>query len=318
MVFVSGGAGFIGSAASSKLIERGYPVVVYDNLSTGHRDAVDPAARFVEGDTGDRECLEETFRRYPIRAVMHFAAAATVDASADACWRDNLAAPIMLLDAARLAWVERFIFSSSAAVYGQGRSPLSETAPLDPITPYGLSKSALEIMMELRRKQSQMACFSLRYFNVCGPGERHSPETHLIPLVLETAAGKRKAVRIFGDDHDTPDGTCVRDYVHVSDAAEANLAALEADAGLAGSYNVGTGRGHSVKEVIDIAREVTGCEIPVEVVERRAGDPAALEADAGLIRDQLGWRARHDLKSAIRSAWEGQQELTGFRKSRVS
>ena len=308
MVLVTGGAGFIGSAASSKLIERGYPVVVYDNLSTGHRDAVDPAARFVEGDTGDPACLEETFRRYPIRVVLHFAAAATVDASVDACWRDNLAAPILLLDAARSAGVERFIFSSSAAVYGQGRSPLVETAPLAPITPYGLSKSVLETMMELRREPSRMACFSLRYFNVCGPGERHSPETHLIPLVLETAAGKRKAVRIFGDDHDTPDGACVRDYVHVADAAEANIAALEADAGLAGSYNVGTGRGHSVKEVIGIAREVTGCEIPVEVVERRAGDPAVLIADTGLIRERLGWRARRSLKTAIRAAWEGRQK----------
>ena len=153
-----------------------------------------------------------------------------------------------------------------------------------------------------------MACFSLRYFNVCGPGERHSPETHLIPLVLETAAGKRKAVRIFGGDHHTPDGACIRDFVHVADAAEANLAALEADAGLAGSYNVASGRGHSVKEVIDIAREVTGCEIPVEVVERRAGDPSVLIADAGLIRDRLGWRARRGLKSAIRSAWEFRQK----------
>ena len=314
MVLVTGGAGFIGSAASSKLIERGYPVVVYDNLSTGHRDAVDPAARFVEGDTGDPERLEATFRRYPIRAVLHFAAAATVDASADACWRDNLAAPILLLDAARSAGVERFVFSSSAAVYGQGRSPLVETAPLAPITPYGLSKSVLETMLALRSEPSRMACFSLRYFNVCGPGERHSPETHLIPLVLETAAGKRKAVRIFGDDHDTPDGACIRDYVHVDDAAEANIAALEADAGLAGSYNVGTGRGHSVKEVIGIAREVTGCEIPVEVVERRAGDPSALVADAGLIRHKLGWRARRGLKEAIRSAWESRQKP----KSRVS
>lgn len=308
MVLVTGGAGFIGSTAASKLIDRGYRVVVYDNLSTGHRDAVDSASHFVEGDTGDPACLEETFRRYPIDAVLHFAAAATVDASADACWRDNLAAPILLLDAARSAGVERFIFSSSAAVYGQGRSPLVETAPLDPITPYGLSKSALEIMMQLRRGPPRMACFSLRYFNVCGPGERHSPETHLIPLVLETAAGKCQAVRVFGGDHDTPDGTCVRDYVHVADAAEANIAALEADAGLAGSYNVGTGRGHSVKEVIGIAREVTGCEIPVEVVERRAGDPSALVADAGLIRDKLGWRARRGLKEAVRSAWEGRQK----------
>ena len=289
-VLVTGGAGFIGSAVSALLIERGYQVVVYDNLSTGHRDAVGPAARFVEGDVDDRERLNQTFRRHQIRAVIHLAAVATVNATRDACWRDNLTAPVILLDEANLAGVERFIFASSAAVYGHCRSPAVE-----PVTPYGKSKAALEMMLEL----SPMVCFSLRYFNVYGPGERHDPETHLVPLVLEAATGKRKAVRIFGDDHDTPDGTSVRDYVHVVDVAEANIAALEADDDLAGCYNVGTGYGHSVKEVIAIAREATGREIPVEIAERREGDPSELIADAGLIRDRLGWRALRDLGSAL-------------------
>lgn len=312
MIIVTGGAGYIGAITAQKLLDRGEDVLVYDNLSRGHRDAVPGAATFVEGDIGDREQLQAVFREYRVRGIMHFAAFALVNESmsdSGLYFRNNLAAPLVLLDEAHAAGVERFVFSSTCAVFGdRNPSPIAETAPKHPINPYGESKLAFERALHWHHEIHGMGYFALRYFNACGAtperGERHDPETHLIPLVLEAAAGERDAIQVFGDDYPTPDGTCVRDYIHVEDLADAHIAALEAKKELSGCYNLGTGRGHSVREVIDTARRVTGREIPEVASPRRAGDPPELVADPTLIQSKLGWRPRHDLESAIRSAWQ--------------
>ena len=315
MILVTGGAGYIGGVTAEKLLKLGERVVIYDNLSRGSRDAVPPAATLIESDISDREKLRETFQRFPIRGVLHFAAFALVGESMTdpaLYFRNNLAAALTLLDEAQSAGVGRFIFSSTCAIFGdQNPSPIAETSPKSPINPYGESKLAFERALHWHHQIHGMAYFSLRYFNACGAtaerGERHDPETHLIPLVLEAAAGERDAIHILGDDYPTPDGTCVRDYIHVEDLADAHIAALNAGPELSGCYNLGTGRGHSVREVIDIARRVTGREIPTQVVPRRPGDPPELVADPSLIREKLGWHHRHDLESAIRSAWEFKQ-----------
>ena len=315
MILVTGGAGYIGGVTAEKLLDLGEQVLVYDNLSRGHRDAVPSACTLIEGDIGDRQKLRETFQRYPIRGILHFAAFALVGESMTdpaLYFRNNLAAALTLLDEAQSAGVGRFIFSSTCAIFGdRNPSPIAETDPKSPINPYGESKLAFERALHWHHKIHGMAYFSLRYFNACGAtaerGERHDPETHLIPLVLQAAAGEREAIQILGDDYPTPDGTCIRDYIHVEDLAGAHIAALNAAPELSGCYNLGTGRGHSVREVIDTARRVTGRDIPAQVAPRRPGDPPELVADPSLIREKLGWHHRHDLESAIRSAWQFKQ-----------
>ena len=311
MILVTGGAGYIGSVVSERLVGQGREVCVYDNLSQGHREAIPAGAVFEQQEIGDREALRKVLRYYPIKAVMHFAAHALVGESMQdpgKYFRNNLIDSIVLLEEIHAAGVGRFVFSSSCAIFGnRNPSPIPEEAPTDPINPYGESKLAFEKVLGWYHQIHVLAYFCLRYFNACGAtetrGERHDPETHLIPLVLN-AAGGNEGVRVFGSDYATPDGTCVRDYVHVIDLADAHILALEAAPALSGCYNVGTGRGTSVREVIDLASRVTGKPIREIPVERRAGDPAELVADATKIQQKLGWRPIHDIESAIRSAWQ--------------
>ena len=312
MILVTGGAGYIGSVAAERLLERGYEVCVYDSLFRGHRDAVPQAAAFVEADLGDRERLRRVFREYPIQAVMHFAALAEVTESmrdAAGYFRNNVAASLVLIEEALAAGISRFVFSSTCALFGDlNPSPIAEDAPPNPISPYGESKWLVERMLAWTRQVHGLTYFSLRYFNACGAtaerGERHDPETHLIPLILQVAAGEREAIHVYGADYPTPDGTCVRDYIHVLDLADAHIATLEAPEELSGCYNAGTGRGNSVREVIDTARRVTGREIREIAAPRRPGDAAELVADPTRIQTKLGWNARFSLEDAVRSAWE--------------
>ena len=311
MILVTGGAGYIGSVVAERLVGQGTEVCVYDNLSQGHLEAVPQGAVFERGEIGDREALRRVFRTYPIQAVMHFAASALVGESMKdpgKYFRNNLAGSITLLEEAQGAGVRRFVFSSSCAIFGnRNPSPIPEDAPKDPINPYGESKLAFERVLEWFHQIHGMAYFCLRYFNACGAtesrGEQHDPETHLIPLVLNVAAGKSGALHIFGNDYPTPDGTCIRDYIHVVDLADAHILTLEADPEASGCYNVGTGKGTSVREVIDCVRRITGKAVGEISVSRRPGDPAELVANATKIHQNLKWRPQHDIESAIRSAW---------------
>ena len=310
-ILVTGGAGYIGGVTAERLIQRGEPVVVLDNLSRGYRDVVPPGARFVQGDIGERKVVRSIFRQNAIRAVMHFAAFALVGESVEKpelYYRNNVMGSLTLIDAAREAGVERFILSSTCAVYGdKNPMPLREDMPRAPINPYGESKLVVERALEWLHRAHGWTYFALRYFNACGAsaerGERHDPETHLIPNVLMAATGETAGVRVLGDDYPTPDGTCIRDYIHVEDLADAHILALEAPAAAAGAYNVATGRGYSVREVIDAARRITGRPIPETSAPRRPGDPPELIADASKIQQAFGWRARHDLDSVIQTAW---------------
>ena len=312
MILVTGGAGYIGGVCAERLLERGHEVCVLDNLSRGYRDVVPHEAAFVEADLADREALAWTFREYPVKAVMHFAAYALVGESMEQpnlYFRNNFVNALNLLEAAQEGGIERFIFSSTCAIFGDKVAPpIPEDAPKAPINPYGDSKLCFEHALEWNRRLSGLPYFALRYFNACGAtptrGERHEPETHLIPIVLEAAAGMREHIKIFGDDYPTPDGTCIRDYVHVLDLADAHIAALEAPAELGGGYNVGVGQGDSVREVIDTARQVTGKDIPEVVAPRRPGDPPELVADSRKIQEKLGWKPKLTLEDSIRSAWE--------------
>jgi UDP-glucose 4-epimerase len=309
---VTGGAGYIGSVCAEQLLARGYEVCVFDNLSRGQRQAVPPGAKFVEGDLEDRAAISGVFRRLPIRAVMHFAAYALVGESMqkpNLYFRKNFGNALNLLEATVEAGVDRFVFSSTCAIFGdQVAPPIEEDAPKAPVNPYGESKLAFEKALEWSRRIHGLNYFALRYFNACGAtnerGERHEPETHLIPLVLRAAAGLSDGIRIFGDDYPTPDGTCIRDYVHVLDLADAHIRALEAPGEKSGCYNVGVGRGDSVREVIEAVRKATGKDFPVIVVPRRPGDPPELVAANAKIRRELGWEPRHDIHSAVSSAWE--------------
>ncbi|MCB1018478.1 MAG: UDP-glucose 4-epimerase GalE [Acidobacteria bacterium] len=315
MILVTGGAGYIGGICAERLLEQGREVCVLDNLDRGYRDVIPDKAAFVETDLADRDALERVFRDYPIRAVMHFAAYALVGESMrepNLYFRNNFVNALNLLEAAQRAGVERFIFSSTCAIFGDKVAPpIGEDAPKNPINPYGESKLCFERALEWNLRLHGLPYFALRYFNACGAtatrGERHEPETHLIPLVLDVAAGRREHVRILGDDYPTPDGTCIRDYVHVLDLADAHIAALEAPGELSGGYNVGSGRGDSVREVVDTARRVTGREIPVVIAPRRPGDPPELVADPYKIQTNLGWKPSLTLEDAIRSAWAHHQ-----------
>ena len=312
MILVTGGAGYIGSVCAEQLLARGYEVCVFDNLSRGHRDAVPRGAEFVEADLDDRAAIGDVFRDRPIRAVMHFAACALVGESMEKpnlYFRNNFGNALNLLEATVAAGVDRFVFSSTCAIFGdQVAPPIEEDAPKAPVNPYGESKLAFEKALEWSRRIHGLNYFALRYFNACGAtkerGERHEPETHLIPLVLRAATGLTDGIRIFGDDYPTPDGTCIRDYVHVLDLADAHIRALEAPDEKSGCYNVGVGRGDSVLEVIEAVRKATGKDFPIIVAPRRPGDPPELVAANAKIRRELGWEPQHDIHSAVSSAWE--------------
>jgi UDP-glucose 4-epimerase len=324
VILVVGGAGYIGSHMVLDLLRAGYPVVTLDNLSRGHRELL-PGGEFVAGDAGNRADLEQVFSRFPVRAVMHFAAHSLVGESVQQpllYYRNNVANTISLLEAMQDAGVRHFIFSSTAAVYGEPlQVPITEEHPLQPANPYGATKLAVERLLADFSQAGGLSYSVLRYFNAAGAdssgtlGERHCPETHLIPQVLQVASGERDSIRIFGTDYPTPDGTCLRDYIHVSDLTSAHLLALEALLAGAGNstYNLGNCTGYSVRQVIDTARAVTGQPIPALAAERRPGDPAVLIADSGRIRRELGWQpACEDLESIIRSAWVWHRREAGL------
>ncbi|MEZ5543264.1 MAG: UDP-glucose 4-epimerase GalE [Pseudomonadota bacterium] len=323
-ILVVGGAGYIGSHMVLDLLRADYPVVTLDNLSRGHRELL-PGGDFVAGDLGNPADLRQVFARYPIDAVMHFAAHSLVGESVAhplAYYRNNVANTINLLEAMQEGGIRHFIFSSTAAVYGEPeRVPISESHPCRPASPYGFTKLAVERLLADLSPASDLTWSILRYFNAAGAdasgtiGERHAPETHLIPLVLQVATGQRAGIRIFGDDYPTPDGTCLRDYVHVSDLTRAHLLALEALLGGAGNsvYNLGNSAGYSVRQVVDAARAITGHPIPAEVSPRRAGDPAALVADSSRIRAELGWQPLYeDIDAIIATAWTWHRREAGI------
>lgn len=326
-ILVVGGAGYIGSHTVRQLAARGEQVVVLDNLVYGHREAlVDESVVFVEGDLGHRDVLDKLFAEHDIGAVMHFAAYAYVGESVtepSKYYRNNLAAPITLLDAMRDHGVGVFIFSSTCATYGNPRYvPIDENHPQNPINPYGASKLMLERVLADYARAYSLKYAALRYFNAAGCsldgeiGEDHNPETHLIPLVLEAAAGTREHITIFGTDYPTPDGSCIRDYIHVNDLARAHILAIDKLSEGAESFqcNLGTGIGHSVKELIAAAERVTGRTIPVVVGERRAGDPPELVAAPGKAKELLGWEAEYkDLDAVLKTAWAW---IDGPRKGR--
>jgi len=307
---VTGGAGYIGSACAEYLLDRGFEVVVFDSLETGHRNAVDPRADFVEGNLSDRDLIIGLVGDGGFDGIMHFAAYSLVGESMEnpgKYFRNNLGAGINLLDAAIAGEVESFVFSSTCATYGEPtRVPIPETEKQSPINAYGESKLMFEKALKWYNEIFGLKYAALRYFNAAGAtdnfGEDHNPETHLIPLVLQVALGKRDSIKIFGDDYPTPDGTCVRDYIHILDLAQAHMLAL--DAKESGHYNLGTGNGLSVKEIVDVARKVTGHPIPAEVVPRRPGDPPKLIGCSERAKKELGWKPEFEnATDIISSAW---------------
>ncbi len=316
-VVVTGGAGYIGSVVAEELVAKGHEVVVFDNLQKGHRDAVVPEARLVVGDLADRERLRGALRG--AEAVVHMAADSLVGESVQdpaKYFRTNVVLGLALLDAMREASIDKLVFSSTAAVYGDPkRQPIEETDETEPNNAYGETKLAFERALPWYARAYGLRAVSLRYFNAAGAsernGERHDPETHLVPIVLQAAAGARPDVTVFGDDYATPDGTCVRDYVHVVDLARAHVAALDALAagGPSRAYNLGCGgAGYSVKQVLEVARAVTGRDISVKLGPRRAGDPAVLVASSARIARELGWApTMQSLEAIVGSAWRWMQ-----------
>jgi UDP-glucose 4-epimerase len=312
-VLVTGGAGYIGSVVVEELINDGHEVVVYDNLAKGHRESVDPDAKFVQADLLDTTRLQQTLLASRVEAVIHMAADSLVGESVEhpaKYYRNNLVAGLSLLDAMRGADVTRLVFSSTAAVYGEpAKQPIEETDPTGPTNPYGETKLSFERALPWYEKAYGLHSVSLRYFNAAGATERcgewHDPETHLIPIVLQVAAGAREAVEIYGNDYPTRDGTCVRDYIHVVDLARAHVLALGILDKRSAIYNLGCGgEGYTVNEVIEHARQVTGKPIPVRVGPRRPGDPAVLIASSERIKRELGWSPKfQDLRKIIESAW---------------
>jgi len=311
-ILVTGGAGYIGSVVAEQLIAAGDSVVVLDNLSQGHRAAVHPAAVFVQADLTDRPAVDAVFEQHRPEAVMHFASHTLVGESMQEPFLylgENVVCGLNLLQSAVEHQVRRFILSSSANLFdAPERIPIAEMEPIAPGSPYGESKHILERMLHWLDRIHDFRYAALRYFNAAGAskvrGEDHDPETHLIPIVLRVALGQRDEVVIFGDDYPTRDGTCVRDYVHVLDLAQAHILALRAlDQGSC-VYNLGNGQGFTNQEVVEVAREITGHPIPAEIGPRRAGDPATLIASSERIRKELGWRPRYaDLHTIIESAW---------------
>ncbi len=315
-ILVVGGAGYIGSVCAELLLERGHGVTIFDNLSEGHRRALDPRAAFVEGDLVDRQLIEKTLSKQQPDAVMHFAANALVGESMrnpSKYFRNNIANGLNLLDAMISAGVEKIIFSSTCAIFGPPeRVPIDETMTPRPINPYGESKLAFEKILRWYGEIHGLKFVSLRYFNAAGAsakfGEDHRVETHLIPNVLKVALGQKPTVEIFGTDYETPDGTCIRDYIHIVDLARAHILALNATKG--DFYNLGTGGGASVRDVIDSCRKITGRNIDIVEKPRRPGDPPRLIASSEKIKRELGWQPQfQSLDAIIESAWKWHQKF---------
>jgi UDP-glucose 4-epimerase len=312
-IFVTGGAGYIGSAMAEALINAGHSVTVYDSLVTGYRQAVPQGARFIQADLADSTTLAKTLASGKFEAVMHFAAFIEAGESMKdpgKFFQNNLGNSLQLIEAAQKAGVKRFVLSSTAAVYASNDEPLNEESAIDPANAYGFTKLAIEQALEWYRRIHGMRYAALRYFNACGAlpgrGEAHQPESHIIPLVLKVALGQREAFSLYGTDYPTPDGTCIRDYIHIADLVSAHLLALEA---LGGSdrmvYNLGNGKGYSNREVVETARHVTGHPIPVVESPRRPGDSARLVACSDKISRELGWEPQHpELGDILASAWE--------------
>ncbi|GAA4433301.1 UDP-glucose 4-epimerase GalE [Actinokineospora soli] len=314
-LLVTGGAGYVGSVCAARLVEAGHDVVVVDDLSTGHEDAVPDGARFVRADIAESapDLLAEGFD-----GVLHFAAKSLVGESMQdpaKYWSGNVLTSLRLLDAMHAAGTPRLVFSSTAATYGEPESvPIEETAPTRPTNTYGATKLAIDHAITSYAAAHGLAAVSLRYFNVAGAygrfGERHTTETHLIPIVLQVAAGRRDKLAIYGDDYPTPDGTCIRDYIHVVDLADAHLLALDhAAPGRHQIYNLGSGTGFSNREVVQTCRDVTGHPIPADFAPRRPGDPAVLVASSAAATENLGWKPeRTDLPTIVADAWEFTQK----------
>ena len=317
-ILVTGGAGYIGGTVTRLLLERGHSVVVYDNLCHAQRAMVPAGATFVEGDVADSKRLDELFSGGSFAGVMHFAALIEAGESMrqpEVYFRNNTAATLSLLEAMVRNNLDKLVFSSTAAVYGEPvRTPIAEDAALLPTNAYGESKLLVEQMLSWIHRVHGLRYASLRYFNVAGAipgrGEAHEPESHLIPLILDVAIGRRDRIKIFGQDYPTPDGTAVRDYIHVQDLAEAHLLAFQAlDVRDRMIYNLGNGQGFSVRQVVESARRVTSHPIPVEELPRRAGDPAVLIATSAKIETELGWKPKYtQLDDIVRSAWEWHQQ----------
>ncbi len=315
-IFVVGGAGYIGSVCAESLLNEGHEVAIFDNLSEGHRQAVDSRANFIQGELADRRQIDSAISSSRPDAVMHFAANALVGESMQnpsKYFRNNICNGLNLLDAMVAAGVERIVFSSTCAIFGPpDRVPIDETAPARPINPYGESKLAFENILRWYDEIHGVKFVCLRYFNAAGAsgrfGEDHHPETHLIPAVLQAALGKRPNVEIYGTDYDTPDGTCIRDYIHILDLARAHILALGA-AG-SGRYNLGTGGGSSVREVIESCRKITGRKIDAIEKTRRPGDPPRLIASSDKIKRELGWEPEsQSLDAIVESAWKWHQKF---------
>jgi len=312
-VLVTGGAGYVGSVCCRQLLDQGHSVVVIDNLSTGHRAALPRDITFFQLDLGHRVALSELLRTYEFEAVFHFAAKALIPESIvnpGTFFESNVASGIVMLEALRAAGLRKFVFSSSAAVYGSPSvMPILEEHPKSPVNAYGESKLMLENVLQWYAKAYGWSVIIFRYFNACGAvgdcGEDHKPETHLIPLLLQTAAGERSVFEIYGDDYPTPDGTCLRDFIHVVDIAQAHVRALDALGGpCLDIYNVGTGKAHSIKEVCRAVEAVTKIKLPLKVGPRRRGDPPALCASPNRIKKNLDWKPKHSsLQEIIESAW---------------
>jgi UDP-glucose 4-epimerase len=315
-IFVTGGAGYIGSATAEALLKAGHDVTVYDSLITGHRAAVPEGASFIQADLSDSHALAEGLTQQSFDAVMHFAAFIEAGESMKdpgRFYQNNFTNSLALIETAVRAGVKRFVLSSTAAVYQSSEEPLSEESPLGPTNVYGHTKLLTEQVLEWYRQIHGLHFAALRYFNACGAlpdrGEAHQPESHLIPLVLQVPMGKRESANIYGTDYPTPDGTCIRDYIHIADLVSAHLLALE---GLREHdrliYNLGSGNGYSVREVIETARQVTGHPIPAHELPRRPGDSARLVASSEKIKRELGWEPEHDnLQEILSSAWQWHQ-----------
>ncbi len=328
-IFVTGGAGYIGSHVVKALGERGYDIIVYDNLSKGYRDAV-LYGKLVVGDLADTALLQRVIKDFKPDAVMHFAAFIEVGESVlDPLkyYRNNASNTLSLLDVMLECDVRHFVFSSSAAVYGKPETvPIRETEAVKPINPYGWSKALVETVMEDLSRSAGLRYIALRYFNAAGAdpgcriGERHNPESHLIPLALKTAKGERDAVKIFGTDYPTPDGTCIRDYIHVTDLADAHIRALDhlLNNGASDILNCGYGHGFSVREVVRTVKKVTGIDFSVEKTARREGDPPVLVADNSSIKERLNWKPAHDdLEFIIQSAWNWEKGLMARERASI-
>lgn len=320
-ILVCGGAGYIGSHAVHQLIEKGESVVIVDNLQTGHRDAVHPKAKFYEGDIRDADVLDKIFTENAIDTVVHFAANSLVGESVEKplkYFNNNVYGMQILLESMVKHSVDKIVFSSTAAVYGEPkRIPILEDDPTEPTNPYGESKRIMEKMMKWVSRANGIRFVSLRYFNAAGAiedgsiGEDHNPESHLIPLILQVPMGKREHITVFGEDYPTPDGTCLRDYIHVIDLADAHVLAIDylRKGGESNIFNLGNGRGFSVKEMIEAAKKATGRDIKVEIGARRAGDPAQLIASSEKAKKVLGWQPKYtDVKQIIQTAWTFHQK----------